>query len=403
MKQNKQFDNILNECLDRVLRGETIEECLKNYPEQAPELAPLLHTAVTAKQAANIQPRAEFKAQARYAFKSALYEMQDKKTRRLSFLWPSFVWRTGWMVAIIIIMVVVLGGGSTMVAASNSMPDSPLYTVKLATEQAQLAVTPSDIGKAELNARFADRRADEIAYLANKGDAHELQIAAQRMNSNLENMTNLTKSSNKDNKGANNITFNSDSAASTNNANKAAGNMPKPLLAPPPATLPAAAPAGVPPVSTNVPAAGMSVTPKTPQVASAPSISAIPGAPAVKAGPSEVATGGGGPQSVSKNVTPSAAANLPARNAADNTSHGSADNSQNNARTSQNGKAKTTDQAKLKQIIVDNYNNRQERLNETLKKASPDVRPAVRQAMAKSQDEFEKALKNLDESNDDDK
>ena len=82
MKQDKQFDNILNECLDRVLRGETIERCLQSYPDQARELEPLLRTALAAKQAVYIQPRAEFKAQARYAFNSALREMQDKTAHR---------------------------------------------------------------------------------------------------------------------------------------------------------------------------------------------------------------------------------------------------------------------------------------------------------------------------------
>ena len=122
-------------------------------------------------------------------------------------------------------------------AASNSMPVDALYSVKLTSEQVQLAVTPSDIGKAELNAKFADRRADEIIYVANKGDAQEVQVAAQRLNTNLQNMTNLAKSSNKDNKGSSNSTFNTDNKASSKSGNTAAGNAPQPLMAPPEAAL----------------------------------------------------------------------------------------------------------------------------------------------------------------------
>jgi len=38
---NKGFEDILNTCLDRItLKGDTIEQCLESYPEQAVELEP---------------------------------------------------------------------------------------------------------------------------------------------------------------------------------------------------------------------------------------------------------------------------------------------------------------------------------------------------------------------------
>jgi hypothetical protein len=56
MKNNRQFDDILNLCLDRILKGETVEGCLQSYPEMAKELEPLLRTAVAAKVASEVQP-----------------------------------------------------------------------------------------------------------------------------------------------------------------------------------------------------------------------------------------------------------------------------------------------------------------------------------------------------------
>ena len=35
---NKDFDQILDECIDRTNSGQSIEECLKLYPESALEL-----------------------------------------------------------------------------------------------------------------------------------------------------------------------------------------------------------------------------------------------------------------------------------------------------------------------------------------------------------------------------
>ena len=50
MGNNKQFNNIFNECLEHLLTGqETIEQCLQRYPEYATELEPLLRTVVLCK------------------------------------------------------------------------------------------------------------------------------------------------------------------------------------------------------------------------------------------------------------------------------------------------------------------------------------------------------------------
>ena len=75
---------ILNECIDRIIKGEMVEQCLRSYPDQAKELEPLLRTALNVKIASNIQPRAEFKARAEYEFRAALRKMEAKKSHRRS-------------------------------------------------------------------------------------------------------------------------------------------------------------------------------------------------------------------------------------------------------------------------------------------------------------------------------
>ena len=177
----KEFDNILDECLERLLiRGETLEQCLRRYPQQAVELKPLLETALAAKEAAAVQPRPEFRARASYQFRAAL---QEKATPKRRFL---FGWMPQWATALAIVLVLLLAGGGTVAAASNSMPDSFLYPVKLATEEVQLALTPSQVDKAELCARFADRRIAEIVYMAEQGDADEIDLITQRLDDDLE-------------------------------------------------------------------------------------------------------------------------------------------------------------------------------------------------------------------------
>ena len=177
----KEFDNILDECLERLLiRGETLEQCLRRYPQQAVELKPLLETALAAKEAVAVQPRPEFRARASYQFRAAL---QEKATPKRRFL---FGWMPQWATALAIVLVLLLAGGGTVAAASNSMPDSFLYPVKLATEEVQLALTPSQVDKAELCASFADRRIAEIVYMAEQGDAYQIDLITQRLDDDLE-------------------------------------------------------------------------------------------------------------------------------------------------------------------------------------------------------------------------
>jgi hypothetical protein len=179
MKTDKELSNILNECLERLLvKGESIEQCLHRYPEQAAELEPLLQTAVVAKRGAAIQPRAEFKARARYQFRSALQEATSRSR-------PSLSWLPRWAAVATIALVLLLVGGGTVVAAGNSMPDNPLYPVKLAAEQVQLVLTPSQMGKARLCAELADRRVAEIVYMANKGDVQQVELITQRLDKRL--------------------------------------------------------------------------------------------------------------------------------------------------------------------------------------------------------------------------
>jgi hypothetical protein len=186
MEKTRDFDNILDECLERVMKGQDIKKVLALYPEHATELEPLLRTALDTRKATSIKPRPEFRQQAGYEFQVAIRKMPLPKAR------SSFRWQMGWMAPVALGIVLVLGGGGTVVAASNSLPDSPLYKVKLATEAVQLAFASSDTAKAELYARFSDERVQEIVKMAEKGNTEQVAKVTERMNNQLIAMSNLT-------------------------------------------------------------------------------------------------------------------------------------------------------------------------------------------------------------------
>jgi len=186
MSRGRELDNILEQCLERLLdKGETIEQCLSSYPEHAAELEPLLHTALAVKKTAQITPRPEFKARARYEFRSVLEETNPKRR------WSLLGLRPQWATAIAIVLVLLVSGGSTVAASGNSMPDSPLYPVKLATEQVQATFTFSKIAKAELYAKLADRRVAELVYIVNQGKPEKIEPTARRLNGLLQTMADV--------------------------------------------------------------------------------------------------------------------------------------------------------------------------------------------------------------------
>jgi len=188
-RKSDQFDNILNDCLERMLvQGGSIEECLVQYPQQADELRPLLETALAAsRDTLAIKPRPEFRARARYQFHASLQEAATKKQRR------PFSWQLRWAVMASLTLVL-LTGSSVIAAASNSMPDSPLYQVKLATEQVQLFLTPTAEGKAELYAKLADKRVTEIVNMAETGNVRLVEITTERLDDNLTMVANISTS-----------------------------------------------------------------------------------------------------------------------------------------------------------------------------------------------------------------
>ena len=186
MSKKSEFDNILDECLERLISGEAIEACLAGYPEYAAELEPLLRTAEDARKAAAIKPRAEFRDRAAYEFQAAIREMEPQRS-------PGFFgWFPRWATVVAaVVVVVLLAGTGTVAASTNSLPDEPLYQVKLASEAVRLVFTPSALGKAELYAKFADERVEEIIRMADKGKVKQVEKATERMNNHLIAMANL--------------------------------------------------------------------------------------------------------------------------------------------------------------------------------------------------------------------
>ncbi|MHA2067144.1 MAG: DUF4382 domain-containing protein [Candidatus Thorarchaeota archaeon] len=86
------LDKILDECINRINRGESVEACLADYREYSEELGPLLSAMLETKTACSFTPSARAKSFHRQRFNAALVVSREKRERRQ----PLFPWILGW-------------------------------------------------------------------------------------------------------------------------------------------------------------------------------------------------------------------------------------------------------------------------------------------------------------------
>jgi hypothetical protein len=166
----KGIEDILNICLDRITeKGESIEQCLEDYPEHAAELEPLLKAALSVSRASSaIKASPEFEKLAKYRFFSALQAKNGKKSESKMPLWR---WQRRLAVAFAVILALFLVGAGTVTASASSLPGDMLYPVKTATEKIQGLFTFGNEAKAGFHIKLAQRRLNEIEALAGKNGA----------------------------------------------------------------------------------------------------------------------------------------------------------------------------------------------------------------------------------------
>ncbi|OGN93336.1 MAG: hypothetical protein A2Z75_08690 [Chloroflexi bacterium RBG_13_50_10] len=182
----RKLDDIFNECYERIRLGESLESCLRRYPEHRAELESLLITAFdVGRRASYIHPRPAFKHWTGVRVEAARYHARQPQ-RQIERAETFSRWRQGWAVALAAVLILILTSGGTMAASAASLPDQPLYQVKLVTEQVRLALAFTDAQKAQVQTQIVGTRAAEVQALANQGKTEQAAIAAERLADQLE-------------------------------------------------------------------------------------------------------------------------------------------------------------------------------------------------------------------------
>ena len=189
-QDKKKFESILDECIERMGHGASLEECLRDYSQHAQELRPLLILASGLKSSMAVEPSAQARAAGRDRLRAAIHRTTTRKAPRLlSWLAPVKGWATVGALA-----VVVFGGGFGVVqASSDSVHVEILYPVKHTVEEIRLARPfQSRESKARLSAELAARRAEEMAVLARENKPRRLLALAERVDRHVARAADLS-------------------------------------------------------------------------------------------------------------------------------------------------------------------------------------------------------------------
>lgn len=183
---SRNFDDILNDCLERVSNGEDVQQCVRRYPEHADELFPLLRLAMSTTHVTRsvvYSPGAKERGLNRLTQALAEGGASGKSRAPLFFRMP---FAKPILIAFVAVMITAMAAGGTTVASSNSVPGEPLYWVKTTKENLSLRFfRRSDTGKSQAYARLASVRGQEMQKLMARGKFQEAEKLARRMREHL--------------------------------------------------------------------------------------------------------------------------------------------------------------------------------------------------------------------------
>ena len=174
--------HMLDEALERLRAGATIEECLLAYPEHAAELEPMLRTAAAIqRQAVAALPpsleqwlasgRREIEQIARATY-TRPETLGQRLARQLGSFFAGLSRRGGARVAsaaLSALIICFMSFYTVDAAAARSLPGEYLYSWKLLSEQARISLAADPDRRTRLVAASVERRVAEIAALTERG------------------------------------------------------------------------------------------------------------------------------------------------------------------------------------------------------------------------------------------
>jgi len=174
---NGDFDSILEQCLAQIDAGKARQvSCLLSYPAQADRLEPLLKAAnwVQSISTPALSPQAKDRIEVRLLKTVKVRPRRRAVPRRAPRIRVDRRWTfVGTSAALFCLFLIV----AVVSTAAGVLPGSPLYPVKLATENAWLWLAPAS-DEPEIHLTLAQRRLDETEALDLQGDRDLVALEA---------------------------------------------------------------------------------------------------------------------------------------------------------------------------------------------------------------------------------
>jgi hypothetical protein len=184
--EEARFARALDDCCRRVRAGEPLEPCLTDYPaDMHDELARLVPLAVRLP-ALGRDPSPAFEQRLERNLLAAVGVQRRAQRGGVradvqSFLAGASPAR---LAALALVVLLVLGGGSAGIvsASDGSLPDSPLYQVKIAREWAERTLARTGEARVDVHARQVVQRGRELGWaVADRKPRRVVEVLAVRL------------------------------------------------------------------------------------------------------------------------------------------------------------------------------------------------------------------------------
>jgi hypothetical protein len=170
-----------DECLQRVLNGESPEHVLARYPQWAAEFQPMLEAALATRLLRTVQvPKASI-ARSRARLLNAA--QNRKQPKRFGWIFPKF--RLGVM-SVVLVLVLLFGSISTMAVSAQTLPGDTLYPLKILTEQTRLFFTKDPSQRLNLERAYDRQRIDEVGALIENARSGRVTFAGGLLQFNTD-------------------------------------------------------------------------------------------------------------------------------------------------------------------------------------------------------------------------
>lgn len=174
------IDHALEDCLQRLRRGDDLESCLSAYPEYATRLRPLLETVSVIGRTLAPPTATSAREAGRQRMLAAVARREERRARwgplaRL-FQLPISA-RPAWRLAAMLLALCLLAGGGAAAASAGSLPGDALYPLKEAGRQLRLVLNFDPGARQLLVDRLEARQREEVgrAMLAGHRASVEFQ------------------------------------------------------------------------------------------------------------------------------------------------------------------------------------------------------------------------------------